>query len=308
MNFPHFIWRNSAAPALLVMLVCLAPQDGSYKQSVEKWRQDYETKLTSDDGWLTVSGLFWLHEGQNRFGSDPHGDIVLPAGTGPATAGYFDFHAGKTVVHVKSDTHIAWLTPNRKAPNGTMPSGQPIEGAELQPDSRQDRLVIGGVVLYVHKSGERFAIRMKDKNSKLRKEFHGLRWFPINEAYRVTARYVPYDAPRQVPIQTVLGDKENLIIAGYATFSLNGKEYRLEGEKDDDGAMEFVFRDLTSRKDTYQAARFLDTDPPKDGKVELDFNKAYNPPCAYNPYTTCPLPSPGNRLQVEIPAGEKRYH
>ena len=308
MKFPHWFWRNSAASVALAMLVYLASPDvASYKQSVEKWRQDYETKLTSDDGWLTVTGLFWLHEGQNRFGTAPENDIVLPAGTGPATAGYFDFHAGKTVVHVNSDTHIAWQMPNRKAPSGT-PSGQPIEGAELQPDSRQDRLVVVGVVLYVHKSGERFAVRMKDKNSKLRKEFHGLRWFPIDEAYRVTARYTPYDAPRQVPIQTVLGDKENLTIAGYVTFTLNGKEYRLEGEKDDEGAMEFLFRDLTSRKETYQAARFLDTDPPKDGKVDLDFNKAYNPPCAYNPYTTCPLPSPGNRLQVEIRAGEKRYH
>lgn len=301
MNSPHLALRNAAA-SLVLAIVCLAPADNpSYKQSVEKWRQDYENSLKADDGWLTVAGLFWLHEGQNRFGSAAGNDIVLPAGSAPATAGYFDFHAGKTVVHVNPGVPVTWLkskTPNTK----------PIEAAELQPDSRQDRLVIGDLTLYVHKSGERFSIRMKDKNSKLRREFHGLRWFPVNEAYRVTARYVPYDAPRQVEIQTVLGDKEHLTIAGQAIFSLNGKEHRLEAEKEDDGTLTFVFRDLTSRKDTYQAARFLDTDPPKDGKVELDFNKAYNPPCAYNPYTTCPLPSPGNRLQVEIPAGEKRYH
>jgi uncharacterized protein (DUF1684 family) len=92
------------------------------------------------------------------------------------------------------------------------------------------------------------------------------------------------------------------------TFSLGGKEYRLDAEDNGDGTLFIVFRDLTSKTETYQASRFLDTDAPKDGSVELDFNKAYNPPCAYNPYTTCPLPSPGNRLQVEIPAGEKRYH
>ncbi len=93
------------------------------------------------------------------------------------------------------------------------------------------------------------------------------------------------------------------------TFQLGGKEYRLDAEQSDSTRQLFiVFRDLTSKTDTYPAARFLDTEPPKDGKLELDFNKAYNPPCAYNPYTTCPLPSPGNRMQIEIPAGEKRYH
>lgn len=301
MNFAHQVLRNAAASLLLMFVVGLAPAaDSSYKQSVEKFRQDYEARLRADDGWLTVAGLFWLHEGQNRFGSAPGNDIVLP-GSAPATAGYFEFHAGKTVVHVNQGVPAAWVA-------GKTINSKPIEAAELEPDSRQDRLVIGDLVLYVHKSGERFAIRMKDKNSKLRKEFHGLRWFPVNESYRVTARYEPYPTPRQVEIQTVLGDKEHLTVAGQVIFTLNGKEYRLEGEKDDEGAMEFVFRDLTSRKDTYQAARFLDTDAPKDGKVELDFNKAYNPPCAYNPYTTCPLPVPGNRLQVEIPAGEQRYH
>jgi uncharacterized protein (DUF1684 family) len=286
----------------VVVLACLGFFDlanasaSPYQQAMEKWRQDYQASLTSDKGWLTVAGLFWLHEGENRFGTDPHGDIVLPPGTAPAVAGHFDFHAGKTVVHVNAGVPV------------TM-GGKQVTSAELPPDSQTERLVLGDLVLYVHRSGERFSVRLKDKNSKLRKEFHGLKWFPVNEAYRVTARFVPYDKPRDVEIQTVLGDREHLTVAGYVAFSLSGKEYKLEAQRDDsDGTLSFVFRDLTSVKETYQAARFLDTDPVKDGKVELDFNKAYNPPCAYNPYTTCPLPSPGNRLQVEIPAGEKRYH
>jgi hypothetical protein len=280
----------------LVILVCFAATDvTSYQQSVEKWRQDYETKLKSDDGWLAVAGLFWLHEGENRFGSDPLNDIVLPAGAAPAVAGHFDLHAGKTVVHVNPGVPI------------TM-NGKSVEEAELQPDSRQHRLVIGSLVLYVHASGDRLAIRMKDKNSQLRREFKGLHWYPVNEAYRFKAQYVPYDSLRPVEIQTVLGDREKLMIAGYVSFRLNGQDYRLDAEQDDSGSLFIVYRDLTSSKDTYPAARFLDTDPPMKGSVELDFNKAYNPPCAYNPYTTCPLPSPGNRLRVEIPAGEKRYH
>jgi uncharacterized protein (DUF1684 family) len=296
MEFPHAIARGRLASLAFVMFALLALTDGpAYRQSVEKWRQDYETKLKGDDGWLSVAGLFWLHEGENRFGSAAGNDIVISSDSAPAVAGHFDLHAGKTVVHVAPGVAV------------TM-NGKPVETAELKPDSKQDRLVIGGLVLYVHASGDRFAIRMKDKNSRIRREFTGLHWYPVNEAYRFQAKYVPYDAPRPVEIQTVLGDHEKISIAGYVSFQLNGKEYRLDAEKDDAGGLSITFRDLTSKKDTYQAARFLDPDPPVNGIVDLDFNKAYNPPCAYNPYTTCPLPSMGNRLEVEISAGEKRYH
>ena len=295
MSIHNSILQSATAALAIAMMACfVAADDSAYQRSVEKWREDYQQKLTSDTGWLTVSGLFWLREGKNSFGSGPGNDIVLPAGA-PAAAGYFDFHAGKTVVHVNPGVPITL-------------NGKPVETAELVPDSKQHRLVLGDLSLYVHASGERFAIRLKDKNSKLRREFTGLHWYPVNVTYRVTAKYVPYPSPRRVAIETVLGDREHLTLAGYAAFLLNGQEYRLEAEQDESGNLFIVFRDLTSARDTYQAARFLDTDPPKDGTVVLDFNEAYNPPCAYNPYTTCPLPAPGNRLRLEIPAGEKRYH
>ena len=288
----HVIWRSYLLA--LTLLTGFSPSDNSYQQSVEQWRQSYEAKLRADDGWLTVSGLLWLHEGENSFGSAPGNDVVLPAPV-PAHAGHLDLHAGKTIVHVNPGVPI------------TM-SGKPVENAELRPDSKQDRLVIGDLTFFVHATGDRFAIRLKDKNSKLRKEFKGLHWFPIDPAYRFSARFVPYDSPREIQIDTVLGDKDTIMLAGYVTFTIQGKEFKLDAEKDSSGALFIVFRDLTSKKDTYQAARFLDADPPKDGKVEIDFNKAYNPPCAYNPYATCPLPSARNRLPVEVPAGEKRYH
>jgi uncharacterized protein len=295
MSIHNLILKSKTATLVFAVLACfVAADDPSYQRSVGKWHQDYEQKLTSDTGWLTVSGLFWLREGKNSFGSGPGNDMVLPTGV-PATAGYFDFHAGKTVVHVNPGVPITL-------------NGKAVETAELLPDTQKHRLVIGDLMLYVHASGERFAIRLKDKNSKLRREFTGLHWFPVSESYRVTAHYVPYPAPRKVEIETVMGDREHLTLAGYVTFRLNEQEYRLDAEQDDSGGLSFVFRDLTSATETYQASRFLDTDPPKDGTVVLDFNEAYNPPCAYNPYTTCPLPSPGNRLRVAIPAGEKRYH
>jgi uncharacterized protein (DUF1684 family) len=220
---------------------------------------------------------------------------VLPYSYVPAAAGHFDLYTGKIIVHVNPGVPITL-------------DGKPVESMELHPDSKQDRLAIGDLVFFVHASGKRYAIRVKDKNSDLRKNFKGLHWFPVNESYRFNARFVAYPKPHEVEITNLLGDRGPAYFSGYVTFMLGGKEYRLDAEDNGSGGLFVVFRDLTSRKDTYQAARFLDADPPKDGRVEIDFNKAYNPPCAYNPYATCPLPSARNRLPVEIPAGEKRYH
>jgi uncharacterized protein (DUF1684 family) len=288
--------RTQFAWLLLSASVCLgAIEISRYQQSVEKWRQSYEATLKADDGWLTVSALLWLHEGENTFGSDSSNAIVLPYSYVPAKAGYFDFHAGETVIHVNPGVPITL-------------AGKPVESMELRPDSKVDRLAIGDLVFFVHASGKRYAIRVKDKNSELRKNFKGLHWYPVNEAYRFNARFVAYPKPREVEIKNMLGDHGPTYFFGYVAFTLGGKEYRLDAEDNGSGGLFIVFRDLTSKKDTYQAARFLDADPPKDGKVEIDFNKAYNPPCAYNPYATCPLPTARNRLPVEIPAGEKRYH
>lgn len=291
-------YRASWLPVVMIMLASATLADESaYRQSVEKWRQDYQNILTSDTGWLTVSGLFWLREGENSFGSDPHNDFVLPAAA-PAHAGVFDFCSGKVTARLSPGVTV-------------MMNGRQIQTADLHPDSREDRLVLGDITLYVHASGNRLAIRMKDKNSKLRKNFTGLKWFPIDESWRVKAHYVPYDSPKQLDSRNVLGDPIKLDIVGYLAFSLRGQNLRLEVESGNDGGFFIVFRDLTSGKETYPASRFIDTETPKDGPggktVDLDFNKAYNPPCAYNPYTTCPLPLPGNRLHLAIPAGEKLY-
>lgn len=305
----------SAALALCVALFTLtslaAAQDSShrdagdaaYRASVEKWRADYEADLRSDHGWLIVAGLFWLHDGENKFGSDPLNDIVLPA-PAPADAGSFDLHEGKVVVRVNLGT-------------GFTLGGKPVETAELKADSPTDRLVLGDLTLYIHASGNRRVVRLLDKNSAIRSDFTGLHWFPINASYRVTARFVTYDPPRKIQMQNLAGDSLEIPLAGTAVFTLHGQELRLDAYDDAPGKLEFVFRDLTSGKETYAAARFLDTDAPKPatnatardgGEIVLDFNESYNPPCAYNPYTTCPLPPPQNRLRLRIEAGEMAYH
>jgi uncharacterized protein (DUF1684 family) len=218
----------------------------------------------------------------------------LPATAGAADAGTFVLHNGKPVVHVNRGVQITL-------------KGKPVESAELQPDSTTDRLHWGDLTLYVHAIGQRLALRVKDKYSKIRKEFTGLHWFPIDESFRVVGRYIPYNPPKQADIPTVLGDVDKVAIVGAVVFTLHGQEYRLDAEQDEPNTLLCVFRDLTSGKETYAAARFLDTQGPQNGEVVLDFNEAYNPPCAYNPYTTCPLPTPENRLRVAIPVGEKIY-
>ncbi len=259
---------------LVMVTIALAGSD-----DILQFRRQREAELIADDGWLTVSGLFWLKEGPNRFGPAPSNQIVLPPG---APSGVFEFHNGKTT----------------------------YQGRELRADKPgpPDRITLGDLTLYVIQRGDRCAIRLKDKNSKLRKEFTGLRWFPPSKAYRVTARFLPYSPPKMLSIPTVLGDVEQVASPGYAVFTLHGREYRLDPVPGDDGGLFFIFRDLTSGKETYPAGRFLDTDPPRDGKVVLDFNKAYNPPCAFTPYATCPLPPKQNHLPVRIEAGELNYH
>jgi len=219
----------------LVALAALQPSGkSSYQQGVEQWRQRYEAYLTADDGWLTVSGLFWLHEGQNTFGSASGNDVVFPAPV-PAQAGHFDLQDGKVVVHVNPGVPV------------TM-DGKPVETIELRPDSKTDRLKIGDLTFFVHQNSGRYGIRLKDKNAALRRQFIGLHWFPVDESYRVTARFVPYSSPKKTRIEIIYGNQDTTMITGYVEFQLAGKPYRLEAEHDDDtNGLFIVFRDLTSK-------------------------------------------------------------
>jgi uncharacterized protein (DUF1684 family) len=281
-----------AAP-LLLLLVNAAPQ-APYQTAIEQWRQQREADLKADSGWLTVAGLFWLKEGKNTAGTDASCDIVLPRG--PANAGVFEFHNGKTSFLPAPG---AAVTVNGK------PAG-PF--AALRPDTEghPDQVKLESLTMYVIHRGQRYGIRMKDTESEFRKEFTGLHWFPVNESYRVTAKFVRNDRGKTIAVPNILGETEQDASPGYVVFTLNGQSLRLdpivEGKE-----LFFIFHDETSGKETYPPGRFLYTDLPKDGKVELDFNKAYNPPCAFTPFATCPLPPKQNRLPVRIEAGELNY-
>ena len=289
----------SLAVAATIAATSLAFADPAYRAALAKWRQDRETELKSDNSWLTVAGLFFLNEGKNSFGSGPLNDIVLPEGA-PAEGGVLEFDGKKVTLRADQPLTV----------NGT-----PVTTMELRPagDGKPaDTVAMGTMSFFVHKSGDRFAIRLRDKNSEIRRNFTGLRWFAPNEAYKVTGRFEPYATPKPVRVPNILGDLEPYTAPGVVAFTLNGQPLKLEVYDSGSGENRrffIVFRDLTSGKETYPSARFLYAERPNaKGEVVLDFNKAYNPPCAFNPFTTCPLPSDQNRLRVRVEAGELDYH
>ena len=183
---------------------------------------------------------------------------------------------------------------------------KPLTSAVLEPGEK-NAIVLGKLSMWVHASGPRLAIRLRDLESPIRKEFMGLDWFPVDSAFRVTGKFTAYPEPKEVEILNMLGDIELYKSPGVVDFELQGQSIRMEPVLNTEGNFWFIFKDLTSGKETYPAARFLYADRPTDGSVVVDFNKAYNPPCAFNPYTTCPMPPKENRLKVRIEAGEKNY-
>lgn len=262
--------------ALLIAMALSAASN--YQTEIAQWREKRVAALQADGGWLSVAGLFWLKEGANSVGKGAENDIVLP--DGPAHAGTIKLEHGKVT--------------------GDAPA------RELKPDSA-DVWKIGRVNLFVIKRGDRYGIRLKDPGSEYRRDFHGLEYFPVSETYRITARFVA--EPKTIPILNIIGQTEESPCPGYAVFRLAGQEVKLYPILEEPGAKElfYIFKDQTSGKETYGAGRFLYSDLPKDGRVVLDFNKAYNPPCSFTPYATCPLPPPENRLPVRVEAGEKKY-
>ena len=266
--------------------------DSAYERDIARWRVEREAKLKADDGWLTVVGLHWLHEGVNTVGSDPNADAPLPASL-PARIGTITLTQGK--VHFKpvggvqlKDTGIRLKEMDLKT--------------DITPD--YDRLALGRVKFFVIERENRFAVRVKDNDSEARKKFTGLHWYAVDPSWKIKAAFIP--SPHQVTFDTEVGVKEKDDSPGYVTFTRGGQEYKLEPVKEDDDLW-FVFRDQTSGKTTNAASRFLYTPFPQDGFVELDFNKAENPPCVFTDYATCPLPTPQNRLQLAVTAGEQMY-
>lgn len=293
--------NNKVTPALALILIPLAllllvaarsaSPDAAYVQSFEKWKADETSDLK--ENWLPLVGLFWLKPGANTFGSDADSQVVFPKG--PAHAGEFDL-AGKEVT--------LKLLPDVKATIGN----KPVSTARLGPDTSEHVTKVEMATLRFHVivRGERVGIRLLDTDSAAAHNFKGMIFFPLDLNYRVTASWLPGDGKKTIEVPNVLGDVTAQPIPGVAVFKVNGAELKLTALSGDAAkGLFFVFNDLTAKSDTYPAGRFLHTEPVVDGHVVLDFNRAYNPPCAVTPYATCPLAPKENRLAVTIPAGEK---
>jgi uncharacterized protein (DUF1684 family) len=249
-----------------------------YEQQILKWRVTRRASLMKEDGWLSLVGLEWLNPDEN--------DVKLP--TQPPTTAHFRLADGNVT-----------LVKNGKVTNlrdDTDPQGPTV-------------IKIGTFRYNVIKRNDKLAIRMKDSEAETRAHFQGLDYFPVNPRWRIEARFEPFNPPRKVAIANVLGMTSDETAPGELVFDVDGKTVRImpileQGEKD----LFIIFKDATSGKETYPAARYLYAAPPgPDGKTIVDFNKSYNPPCAFTHFATCPLPPPQNRLPFRIEAGEKKY-
>jgi hypothetical protein len=267
--------------------------DPAYQASVEKWKADLVEDLKQN--WLPLAGLFWLKPGDNAFGTDSSNALVFPANSAPPKAGTFSLQ-GKDVT-VKFASPITATINGKPATTAKLDSDQSGHASEIE---------LGTLRMHVIQRGDRVGIRVKDLDSPAVKKYRGPEFFALNPAFKVTATWVPSDGKKTVDVPNVLGDITPTPVAGEAHFKLNGQDLTLQAlGGDPTQGLFFIFKDQTSKTETYPPGRFLQTDAVKDGAVVLDFNEAYNPPCAVTPYATCPLPPKENQLGIAIPAGEK---
>ncbi|HEX4953883.1 MAG TPA: DUF1684 domain-containing protein [Thermoanaerobaculia bacterium] len=267
-----------------------------HRAEVESWRTERELALRKPDGWLTLAGLYWLEEGESSFGSDPGNQVVFPANA-PPRLGVFT-RAGETV------------TVRAEPGSGLAQGGKEVTTLELVPEGRKDstKLAVGSLSFFVIHRGDKVGIRLKDRDSPVLAHFAGIDSFPVSLDWRIEARFEPYDPPRTLQIPTILGTTEQDTCPGAIVFERDGKTHRLEPSGDPGSELFLVFGDSTNGKETYGGGRFLAIDAPtRDGRVVVDFNKAYNPPCVFTPYATCPLPARSNRLSIRVEAGEKMW-
>jgi uncharacterized protein (DUF1684 family) len=253
---------------LLLIFVPLVVSATGAVSGYREWRANYEASLKAPDGWLSVAGLSWLQEGSNTVDLPSQKPIVLRLSNGKAF----------------------------------------FENRQLRSDAagRPDTLKFGNISLTIIERGGKTGVRLRDPNAETRRDFTGCKWFPASDAWRMKAKWVPYPKPKTIAITNILGMSDQEPSPGYAEFTLQGKKLTLEPVLED-GELFFMFKDATSARTTYGAGRFLYAALPKGNEVELDFNKAHNPPCAFTAFATCPLPPKQNILSAAIEAGEKSY-
>ena len=296
---------KSLATSITLILLTTLPQaipsraettGDTYVSEVDDWHRSRVENLKSPDSYLTLAGLFSLAEGDNRFGSAPDNELVFPEAT-PAHAGLFTVTDGSVQIDVLDGVTIT-------------AADEPVRSMHLGTDAGQTPTVLtmGSFRFYIIDRSGHLYVRLKDLQSELLEQFEGIERFPVDVSWRIEGQFKPYDPPKTLRIPNVLGYDFDETCPGQVVFDVGGETFSLEPIPAGGGRLFIVFGDETSGLETYGGGRFLVADAPsEDGRVVLDFNKAYNPPCAFTPYATCPLPHEANRLPVRIEAGEKSW-
>jgi uncharacterized protein (DUF1684 family) len=288
---------------ILILSQCVLSQiqsgaDQNYVKEIQAWHQKRITSLTREGGWLSLAGLYWLNDGANQFGADSSNDIIFPTGKAPDYIGILTLENDEITINIKSNVRV-------------LHQGGPIQSLKLKTDAEGESTVLslGSLSWFIIKRGERYAVRLRDSENPTLKNFKGLETFPIDTSWRIRARVEPYDPPKEIPIPTVLGTTTKDKCPGALVFKIRDQLYRLDPLAEDlNRPLFLIFADKTNGHETYEGGRFLVVEKPdENGTTFIDFNKAYNPPCAFTAYATCPLPPRQNRLPIPVTAGEKKY-
>lgn len=275
-----------------------APTDPSYIQEIDDWHKKRAERLTSSSSWLSLAGLFWLKEGENTFGAAKDNQIVFPE-KAPAHIGVLTLVKDSVLLKINQDISLTTDSGDSILRNGT------VYYPQLGKATTMEHQTLTWAII---KRGKRIGIRLKDSENPAIKAFTHIDRFPVEKAWQVEGEFAPFEQAKNIPIENIIGMTNAEESVGQLKFSIDGKALTLDvldgGEED----FFMIFRDETTGESTYGGGRYMYVPKPKkDNKVFLDFNKAYNPPCTFTAYATCPLPPPQNFLEVAITAGEKTY-
>ncbi len=263
-----------------------------YEKTILDWRQEVENNLRRENGWLALAGLFWLRKGTNIIGSDPASDILLPT-RAPARLGTFEFDGNNVTLNVESSLPVEL--------NGVATRNAPLDTDQEDVPSF---ISFTDMRMVVVRRSIGVGIRLWDNTREERLTFPSREWYPVKEEMRVPATYTRFETPKIVKMPDILGAILDEPMQGFVSFELNGNQYELVVEELPDHRLFIQFMDETNGNPTYPSGRYHYTDAIEDGKVFIDFNKAYSPPCAFTDYATCTFPPQENHLKVKIEAGE----
>jgi uncharacterized protein (DUF1684 family) len=296
--------QSAIVSALMVSVILLgasrahAIELAQEQRAVDEWYQGRLERLIGPNGWITLIGLYWLHEGNNTFGREPKNSLVLDHPSMPTTLGTFVVHRDSVMFTAKPNSVVTH-------------KDQKIKSIAMQSDASTEPTVLksGTLEFFVIERVGKFAVRVRDTEHPARRAFKGIERYPVSVDWVMDAKFEPYVPVRHIDIVNILGMTESMVSPGALVFEKDGRTFRLDAilEAPDEKELFIMFADATSARETYGAGRFLYIPLPSNGRAVADFNRSYNPPCAFNDFATCPLPPKQNRLSLRITAGEKKY-